>query len=69
MFKGYSLITGYKGAKVKVHIASQSGSETTTETGVITGFVTGLGDNCIFLELDEERLINARYIIDMFIIE
>ncbi len=59
-------LRNYMGKYVEVLVLSNSSTGTHIEKGVITNIV-GYGDNTIFVELDNGKIINTRYIIQMFV--
>ena len=58
-----------KKKKVKIYISTQSNQEVITETGILTGLSMGAGETTIFVKLDDQKLINIRYIIKIDIID
>ena len=58
------ILSNYKGKYVEILISSNCSASTHIEKGVITN-IAGYGDNTIFIELDNGKIINARYIIQM----
>ena len=62
-------LSKYEGKKVKIYISTQSNQEVITETGILTGLSMGAGETTIFVKLDDQKLINIRYIIKIDIID
>ena len=58
-----------KKKKVQIYISTQSNQEVITETGILTGLSMGAGETTIFVKLDDQKLINIRYIIKIDIID
>lgn len=62
-------LSKYEGKKVQIYISTQSNQEVITETGILTGLSMGAGETTIFVKLDDQKLINIRYIIKIDIID
>lgn len=62
-------LSKYEGKKVKIYISTQSNQEVITETGILTGLSMGASETTIFVKLDDQKLINIRYIIKIDIID
>lgn len=56
-------LSKYEGKKVKIYISTQSNQEVITETDILTGLSMGAGEMTSFVKLDDQKLINIRYII------
>lgn len=69
MIGGYSQLVKYKGMTLKVYVTSSSLHSNYEETGVLTNLIIGMGENEAFIELDNEKIINIRYIIKMEIVK
>ncbi len=69
MIGGYSQLVKYKGMTLKVYVTSSSSHSNYEETGVLTNLMIGTGENGAFIELDNEKIINIRYIIKMEIVK
>lgn len=66
MIGSYKQLLKYRGENVELYL---SGNDSVMiEKGMVTNIVVGLGENGVFLELNNEILINVRYIIKMRII-
>ena len=63
----YEQLLKYKGRVVELYVASQSSTAFLTETGTITNLVIGLGENGVFIEIDNKTIINVRYIIKIVV--
>jgi hypothetical protein len=61
----YKQLIKYKGRKVEIYTFENNSSS--MEAGIITNIVTSLGDNGIFVMLDDNKLINIRYIIKIIV--
>ncbi len=69
MFTSFEHLMHFKGRKVKIFTSSYSNQECFEDTGIITNLVTSLGDNGVFIELDEKTMISLRYIIRIEVLD
>lgn len=69
MLGGYGQLVKYKGRTFKVTVSSGSSHAVYEETGVLTNLIVGLGENGVFIEIDNKTIINIRYVIKMEMID
>lgn len=63
----YKQLANFKGKRVEIYTIGDSNSN--VETGILTDIVTSIGENGIFVLLDEKKLINIRHIIKIIVKE
>jgi len=63
----YKQLANFKGQRVEIYTIGDSSSN--VETGIFTDIVTSIGENGIFVLLDEKKLINIRHIIKIIVKE
>ena len=61
----YKQLASFKGKRVEIYTIGDSNSN--VETGILTDIVTSLGENGVFVLLDEKKLINIRHIIKIIV--
>ena len=63
----YKQLANFKGKRVEIYTIGDSSSN--VETGIFTDIVTSIGENGIFVLLDEKKLFNIRHIIKIIVKE
>ena len=66
---GYGQLIKYKGKTFEVLISSGCGQDVSKTNGVLTNLIVGLGENGVFIELDNKKIINIRYVIKMEMVD
>ena len=61
----YKQLANFKGQRVEVYTIGDSNSN--VETGILTDIVTSIGENGVFVMLDDKKLINIRHIIKIIV--
>ena len=63
----YKQLANFKGQRVEIYTTGDSNSN--VETGILTDIVTSIGENGVFVMLDDKKLINIRHIIKIIVKE